>query len=518
MQVTLGLRTFAALEDKPSPPALSSMSKVRIPINPKQVGKVGAYSMYVRDGEQIVRQRQNASNYGDQASRTLAQQTRRVKWSNLVALFKAISAWQPKAYELLNAGQTDYNKYMSLNINSANVALTRQQALDGATVVAPVVVSQGSLVSPGAFKEAGLGISTELRWGTEGTASFATIGELSQAIIDNNAGWQNGDNLAAIYLLNWLDTQGTPRCSSVYNELTLDTASTDALSTNILASRMTFVTGGDGIDIAAAAAEANDVAGWAVIHSRRNASSLKVSTERIVMVNDDILNTFITTTQLEAAIESYGLSVEAPLEPSFKKAVIESVAVDGSEVLGPKGGNLNYDHGIRLSITGRNMTPETVWLVHDGIPYTPLEVDGNTWTYVLGSNGSNMIWLNGMSFARVTLSGITVPEGLPTTMQATLYNSNMSPQTKNLITRSNVDCVNYPYMVDASYTSFYIRIGKEDDPISAVESDFVIVNGGISSLTRTGPYTFLFFAPLNADEICYVTYKGYIIFVCNYAN
>lgn len=494
------------------------MSKVRIPINPKQVGKVGAYSMYVRDGEQIIRQRQNASNYGDQASRTLAQQTRRVKWSNLVALFKAISSWQPKAYELLNAGQTDYNKYMSLNINSANVALTRQQALDGATVVAPVVVSQGSLVSPGAFKEAGLGISTELRWGTEGTASFATIGELSQAILDNNAGWQNGDNLAAIYLLNWLDTQGTPRCSSVYNELTLDTASTDALSTNTLASRMTFVTGGDGIDISAAAAEANDVAGWAVIHSRRNASSLKVSTERIVIVNDEILNTFITTAQLEAAIESYGLSVEAPLEPSFKKAVIDYVAVDGSKVLGPKGGKVSYDHEITLTIVGKGMSPETVWLVHNDIPYTPLKIEGETWTYVLGSNGVNAIWLNGVLYARVTVSGIIMPEELPTIIQAAQYGSGLSPTIVNVRSVQNADCLNYPFVVTDERPILWFKIGASGAPVVAERADFEVVNGNITHFAPGDNNTLMYVVPSDRDNVCYVKYKGYIVLVGNYTN
>lgn len=474
--------------------------------------------MYVRDGEQIVRQRQNASNYGDQASRTLAQQTRRVKWSNLVSLFKTISAWQPKAYELLNAGQTDYNKYMSLNINAANVALTKQQALDGATIVAPVVVSQGSLVSPGAFSEGELSISTELRWGTSGTASFATIGELSQAILDNNAGWQNGDNLAAIYLLNWLDTQGTPRCSSVYNEFTLDTSSTDALSTNTLASRMSFVQGGDGIIISAAAAEVNDVAGWAVIHSRRNASSLKVSTERVVIVNDDILNTFITTAQLEAAIESYGLSVEAPLEPSFKKAVIESVAVDGSKVLGPAGGNLNYDHAITLTVTGENMTPETVWLVHDGVPYVPLTVDGNTWTYVLGSNGANVLWLNGVSYSRITITGIVTPEELPNSLRASQFDLAAQPQETNALQINDADCLNYPFKVSQTYKSIRFLFGSSAKPVSDAESDFEVHNG---TITQSGPVDDrwrLLLQVTDWSKVCYVTFKGYIVLVTNYTE
>lgn len=493
------------------------MSKVRIPINPKQVGKVGAYSMYVRDGEQIVRQRQNASNYGEEASRTLAQQTRRVKWSNLVSLFKFMSDWQPRAYENLNKGQTDYNKFMSLNINSATVALTKQQSADGAAVVAPVIVSQGSLVSPGALGEGSLSISLDMIWGTSGTAAFASIGELSEAIVQNNAGWQDGDNLAAVYFLNWLDIQGTPRCSTVYAELTLDKTNTSALSTNNLASRMTFTSGGQGIDIAPNASDQNDCVGWAVIHTRRDSGTLKVSTERIVMVNEDILSTFVTQAQLDAAIASYGLSTEVPLEPSFRKATITSVAADGSKVLGPQGGNISFDHGITLTITGEHMTPETVWLVHDGIPYTPLSINGNTWTYVLGSNGTNVIWVNRASFARITLSGIEMPEGLPTYFDASLKNPS-NGHLMNTVQVESTDCLNYPYKtIPDTFRQFRLQIGSAAHPVDIESTDLVCVGGVIDSTIKQIDYIVVFIVPSEQDKVTYLEYKGYIVFVANYS-
>jgi hypothetical protein len=491
------------------------MSKVRIPVNPKQVGKVGAYSMYVRDGEQIVRQRQNASNYGEEASRTIAQQTRRVKWSNLVSLFKYMSDWQPRAYENLNKGQTDYNKFMSLNINSANVALTKQQSADGAAVVAPVIVSQGSLVSPGALSEGGLGISLDMIWGTSGTAAFASVGELSEALVQNNAGWQDGDNLAAVYFLNWLDIQGTPRCSTVYAELTLDKTNTSALSTNPLASRMTFTSGGQGIDIAPNAADQNDVVGWAVIHTRRDSGALKVSTERVVMVNEDILSTFVTQAQLDAAIESYGLSTEVPLEPSFKKATITSVAADGSKVLGPQGGNISFDHGITLTITGEYMTPETVWLVHDGVAYVPFSIDGNTWTYILGSSGVNMIWLNGQSYARITITGVVMPEGLPSAFLARRLAANGSSWSDSEEV-AGTDCLNYAHKFDTEWPFQIITIGNKEMPFSAVESDFNCHGAELYKVTVGNNYVELRLRNAVADEIVYMTYKSYIVFVSNY--
>ena len=53
-------------------------------------GGAGGYTFYVRGGEQVIRQRKNNSNYGETASRTYAQMIRRIRWGNLVNVFKSI--------------------------------------------------------------------------------------------------------------------------------------------------------------------------------------------------------------------------------------------------------------------------------------------------------------------------------------------------------------------------------------------------------------------------------------------
>ena len=121
------------------------MAKARVSINPLYTGGAGGYSFYVRKDEQIVRQRKNNSNYGETASRSLAQQVRRVKWANLVNVFKACKEWIPKAYESKQGKRTDYNEFMSVNIGSARVCLTKDQAANGCAVVDAFQISKGSL-------------------------------------------------------------------------------------------------------------------------------------------------------------------------------------------------------------------------------------------------------------------------------------------------------------------------------------------------------------------------------------
>lgn len=286
------------------------MSKVRIPINPKQVGRVGAYTMYVRGGEQIVRQRQNASNYGESASRSLAQQLRRVKWSNLVSMFRVMSAWQPRAYETLKPGQTDYNKFMSINIDQNSVAFTKEEAASGAVVIEPVIVSQGSLQAVQADQFGGLDIG----FGGDYEAAPANLGELAERVIRWN-NWKDGDNLAFIAFTNEPDQTGVPRAESFYFEWTLDTSSTESLSSNPLIAASNAADNENGLSINLGSIVDGGAQACVGIHTRQESSGLKVSTERIGGYDRDLVHQYSTQAQIDKAVASYGLSTQVPLQP-----------------------------------------------------------------------------------------------------------------------------------------------------------------------------------------------------------
>lgn len=290
------------------------MSKVRIPINPKQVGRVGAYSMYVRAGEQIVRQRQNASNYGETASRTYAQQLRRVMWSNLVNQFRAIAFWQPRAYENIRAGQTDYNKFMSLNVNAASLPLTKQMASDGATIVTPVVVSQGSLPSPATIVEDDafyIGLIIDADAGDQ----MATVGDFSAAVLASNPGYAAGDALCFVGLRNWLDLSDVPRASCDYAEVVLNVADTTPLDSIAGGLLLAWSSSKVLMGFSFRSNAEQPIVAATCIHTRRNVSALAVSTEKLVMLSEDIIEMYSGEEWLQECIDSYGVSTLVPLEP-----------------------------------------------------------------------------------------------------------------------------------------------------------------------------------------------------------
>lgn len=313
------------------------MAKVRIPVNPKQVGRVGAYSMYVRAGEQIVRQRQNASNYGETASRTYAQQLRRVMWSNLVNQFRAIAFWQPRAYENIRAGQTDYNKFMSLNVNAASLPLTKQMASDGATIISPVIVSQGSLPSPVTLvKDDAFFI--DLIGNDTAASAMTTVGDFANIVIQYNPNFLAGDALCFVGARNWVDLSDTPRASCDYVEVVLNP--TDSTPLTDLAAGFSLGWDSDSQQFTFYWSRSTDqsVVAGTCIHTRRNVSSLAVSTEKLVMLSEDIIEMYSGEEWLQECIDSYGVSTLVPLEPGessktfsadFSKRV---KTADGNEV------------------------------------------------------------------------------------------------------------------------------------------------------------------------------------------
>lgn len=478
-------------------------------------GRVGNTSYYYLNGQQVARQARNNSNYGDEARRTEAQQTRRALWGNLVNLYKACSLWMPKAFETKERNQSDYNKFMSVNLNSSEVYLTKDEVSQGCAVVDEYIISQGSLAPVQYVDMTGIqGKSTDILCAGV-TLNTATLGAISQAIIAQNAAYRDKDNIAFIIFENWADGTTYPYVATRYLELTLDVSSTDAFSGHPLSGYLDISEDNDALEVATYVNVTARAVGWACIHTRQD-GILKVSSQAIALQKPIIKDNYISLVAKQAAIDSYGVDEQVPLEPSFKKAVIDSVAIDGSEVLGPEGGNLSYNRAVLLTIKGSDLSNGNVQLVHDGVVYTPLSVSADSRDYTLGANGVNIIYVNGFIFARITISGIVVPEGLPTLMEASLFKPTEPAESRDKVTYPAVDCANYPHMVQGSFSSFLLYIGSDELPFDSVRDDFVTVGCNITFFSSTGWRARIVVEPSSETEVCYITFKGFIVFVANY--
>lgn len=480
--------------------------------NQRRVGRVGDTTYYVRDGEQIARQSRNNSNYGDEASRSEAQQRRRVRWANLVNYYKANAFWMPKAFESVKPGQTMYNRFMQLNINESIVSLTKDMAASGCCVLEDFQISQGSLprivISQG---HAPYDRDTSIVCTITPTAT-TTVGEFATDILANNEEFQEGDNLAFIYFFNWKDAYGYPYTKAVYKEVTLVKSSTQLLNA-IFAVGTIGASEGNQMGVTAITSQGNDGLPC-IIHTRKVGGSLKVSTAFLYDTSQlGIIPDFIGEEWVQECIDSYGVDGDVPLDPSFKSATIQNVTANGSAV-----DNADVLQGSQqLRVYGTNLSGNLQLFFND-VEYTPLTSGDGYLEYLLGDNGTVKLVLNGYLYMMFTVEGVVVPSELPNKFY--MRQRRTSTDVINSKTWLSINCANYPFQANENYPMFSLVVGKtakrwEDTD----ENNWVGHNCTftLSSSSSSGTTT-LVITPTDPNEVCYIEYKNFIVAVFNYTT
>lgn len=479
--------------------------------------------MYVRKGEQIVRQRKNSSNYGSEASRTNPQQIRRAKWGNIVNTFKMMKDWQPKAWETAVGGKTDYNEFVSKNINSSGIYLTKDMCANGCAVLSAFMVSQGSIAPIGLEWSAVDSVFDTHITLSEAPGPNKTVGTVSADIIAQNPEFRNGDNLGIIFYSQQLDERGYPYLRSRYYEITLDTESTQQLSANPVFELIDLTNTGSLCFVNPQLPNWTDV-GMVVIHTRKG-SGLQVSTQKVVMCSDEFTQLFDTEAAMNAAIASYGQDNEVPLDPSFNPATAVRVTFNGSQIWTSGQGRVFIDasEGGELVIQGKNLDSEKSWVsfLADGasqaVRYTPLWVDSSGWHYVLTANGNATVIINKYVACGVELEGIIVPEELPTFIQLAQKNNNNlllpAGTFQNRRSYNNSVCANYPYKTEGEWQYFFIQLGSEDFDLES----FTFENCSLNNSDHYETYTRLNVSITDATKVAWVEYEGVIVAVFNYS-
>ena len=286
------------------------MAVTRNNLSMKMNGKVGAYSFYTSTGgRQVARIANNSSNYGETAKRTVAMQTRRSRWGNLVSFYSANKDLMARAYERKGANLSDYNRFMQLNIPLASVSLVKDDFMRGMAILQEYVIADGSLPGIDVAEVQEDGCVFNLLTKIDGEFADKTIGQVSLDLLDNNPQLQNGDQLTFVSYTNAGTTPSTIRIYRHLCEMTIDTKSAVSFGTlkyaNIIA--------GNGLKVVIAGQ--GDVFGQAIIHSRSVGGSLLVSRAKITLNNDTLVRQFSAPEAVKKAIDSYGVDTEKLLEP-----------------------------------------------------------------------------------------------------------------------------------------------------------------------------------------------------------
>ena len=280
----------------------------------KMKGRVGSYSFYTTTGgRQVARIANNGSNYGESAKRTVAMQTRRTKWGNLVTFYRLNRDLMARAFESKDANISDYNRFMQLNIPVARVSLTKDAFMRGVCILQEYVVSDGSLPGFNAVIEEDGQIIWDLKSSLDGEFADHTIGQVSDDLLKNNPILQKGDQLTFVSWTNAGNVDSLPRLYRHLCEVTLDPAS--SISFGSLASSNIVGAAAGNVQILGQGI----VNGQAIILSRVVAGKLLVSRSTIALSNDTFVQQFSAPDAVKEAIDSYGVDVEKLLEPGSDK-------------------------------------------------------------------------------------------------------------------------------------------------------------------------------------------------------
>lgn len=177
---------------------------------------------------------------------------------------------------------------------------------------------------------------------------------------------------------------------------------------------------------------------------------------------------------------------------------------------------IEHSGALELTLTGENLTSDTLQLYHDGTLYTPLVLTETSATYILGDNGLNKIYLNGKFYTAIQVSGVVVPEGIPTVFIASQRANSTTTEAVNQIDYMG-NCINYPYKVSEELPIFNLIVGSQTYPFTEL-TGFEGVNAAITvNASATGTSRIVIKATVtDTTKPAYIKYQGFIVAVFNY--
>lgn len=267
-----------------------------------------AGSVIYKAGGQTI-QRELASEVSN--PRTRAQMMQRVRWANCVAFYRANASWMKYAFETKKQNQSEYNKFMSLNVANNRIYLTKQAAASGACVVDSFIMTQGSLPSisynlSGGYIRTNIYLDTTIDLNT-----YSTIAELSQAILNVNPGVQEGDQISIIRYTQMVnEATSFPYVIVRKYELVLSLSNNDLWKNFWPSDIISFVEAGQ--DKYIALTTTGNSGGLLMVLSRTVSGKTYVSTQQILPIdNDATIAAWSSANALNRAINSYGDNTEA---------------------------------------------------------------------------------------------------------------------------------------------------------------------------------------------------------------
>lgn len=249
--------------------------------------------------------------------RTRSQMEQRVRWANCVAFYRANASWMKYAYEGKKTNQSEYNKFMSINVANNRIYLTKQAAAAGACVVDSYVMTQGSLPSI-TYQFGQAGIDTNIFVTTNSLLTPAdSVAQWSAQILANNPGIQEGDQISIIRYTQMVnEATGFPYVIVRKYEVIMSLTSNQPMGNYWPSDFFSVATANNKSFIRIT--NTGNSGGLIMVLSRTISGRTLVSTQSILPVNNSAtINAWSSASALNRAINSYGENEEAFLSSDY---------------------------------------------------------------------------------------------------------------------------------------------------------------------------------------------------------
>ena len=166
----------------------------------------------------------------------------RCQLSNVAANHQLYNDRLLLAFEGKPSGVSVYNMMIQVNYGVSPVFITKQERLNGGCVVADYQFCRGSLTSIAVEKKANGVVMSDIALGGLVIGAETTVAQLAAAVIANNAGWEEHDQITFFHAKQTRDAfSGVPRATMDSWKVVLDKNDETALLTQVSALGFTSV-------------------------------------------------------------------------------------------------------------------------------------------------------------------------------------------------------------------------------------------------------------------------------------
>lgn len=243
--------------------------------------------------------------------RTQAQMEQRTKWANLVNFYRVNAPWMKYAYETKKRNQSEYNKFMSLNVPNARIYIPKSFASQGACIVDAYQMTQGSLPSIEVTYASNKWKSNLYLPADFTLSQLSTVGEVSAALIQQNPALREGDQISFIRMTQQVNSNtGVPFVVVRKYEVILNSNDFRPFYDFMPADYIVQVTAAGTSQLAVN--DSGNAGGFLLILSRTISGKTYVSSQDIIVANNsELIEQYSSAAAQQAAIDSYGESADA---------------------------------------------------------------------------------------------------------------------------------------------------------------------------------------------------------------